>query len=87
MAQPKGKIPFSTAQRMVKAELMTEDALQAGVANGTIAPKPSNRDYGKDHQVYEAIQKYIDECNEHCEEYRFSVMGRALSTSEAGEGN
>ena len=87
MAQTKGKVPYTTAQRMVTAGLMSEEALHEGVASGTIAPKPTNRDYGDDQDVYLAIQKYIDDCQPHCTEYRFSVMGRKLADADAEEAN
>lgn len=86
MAQQKGVTPYSTAKRLVDAGLMDEQALAAGIEQGTIAQKPTSRNYGEDQPMYEALQKYVDEINTRTVGVNFSVTSRKKATGEGETG-
>jgi len=79
-----GVTPYSTAKRLVDNKLMSPEALDRGIAEGTIAKKPVTRDYGEDQELYVALQTYADQINAQTGVVNFSITSRKKVT-DAGE--
>ena len=81
-----GVTPYSTAKRLVDNKLMSPDALERGITEGSIAAKPLTRDYGEDQEFYEALQKYADDINTRTAVVNFSITSRKKAVDEGETG-
>jgi hypothetical protein len=72
------KKSYKQGQSFVKAGIMTQEQLDAGVKKGIFSPPLNSRDYGEDQNLYAQLQKMVDQANGQSKTYTFSITGRKV---------
>lgn len=79
------KKSWASGMDLVKAGLMTMDALHKGVENGVFSPDPNGRDYGPDTDLYIEAEDFLAALNERAVGFDFTVVGRKRLTEAEKE--
>lgn len=79
-AEKTRKKSWASGMDLVKAGLMTMDALHKGVEDGVFSPDPNGRDYGADTDLYIEAENFLNSLNQRAVGFDFTVVGRKRLT-------